>query len=305
MPKTSVIIPAYNAAEHIRETLDSVFAQTFQDFEVVVVDDGSADQTVDILKSYGDRIRWTVQKHQGQAYAINRAIGMAKGQYLAYFDADDIMMPTKLEVQVRYLEEHPEVDLVYTADTYVTPSRLKRLRRVSNPLDYFFLLQFCFILRITVMHRRSCLDKVGLFKEEITGSDDWDMWVRMSEQCEMRYIDQVLSTYRIHGANISRTRPKPLHRNRRIRITILQDAYRRRGRPFWLGMMLLSARLYWLIGHLPILNRCSPRFWGLMFRVHRFIEWLLLGWMATPPRPALPCMSPSVEDHDTETNSTG
>lgn len=285
VPKVSVIIPTYNASMHIRHTLETVLHPTYRDFEVIVVDDGSTDDTVDILKTYGDCIRWAVQKHQGQAYAINRAIGMAKGEYLAYFDADDLMMPEKLEVQARYLDEHPEADLVYTSDTYLTPSMQRRLRRVSNPLDCFYLLQYCFILRIAVMHRRACLDKVGMFKEEITGADDWDMWIRMSEQCEMRYIDQILSTRRIHDANTSRTRVKPLHRIRRIRVIILQDACQRRGKPFWLRMMLVSAKLYNLIGKVPILGHCPPRFWGLMFRIQRFTEWLLLGWMATPPRP--------------------
>ncbi len=249
------------------------------------MDDGSTDGTVDILKSYDDRIRWAVQEHQGQAFALNRAVGMAQGEYFAYFDADDFMFSTKLEVQTHYLDEHPEVDVVYSADKYQSELQLRNLRKRSNPLDSFYLLQHCFILRITVMHRRDCLREVGLFNGRVSGSDDWDMWVRMSERYRMDYIDQVLSEYRIHGKNISHTRPKRLNHYRRVRLLILRDACARRGSPFWLRMMVLSQTVFWLVGKLPILGECSERLWSGAARVQRRVERLLLGWMATDPQP--------------------
>jgi glycosyltransferase involved in cell wall biosynthesis len=286
MVKISVLIPAYNAAKHLPRTLASVFSQTCQDFEVVVADDGSTDQTVEVLKSYGDRVRWATQQHQGQAAALNLAVSMAQGEYVAYFDADDTMRPEKLEVQARCLDEHPEVDVVYSADSYYWPARLRGVRKWSNPLDAFRLLQDCFILRTTVMHRRACLDALGPFKVRITGSDDWDMWVRMSERYRMDYIDQVLSEYCIHGGNISQTRRKKQDHYRWVRLVIVQDAWRRRGSPLWLRLMVASATTSWLIGKLPILGDRFPRLWSVIYRGQRLIERLLLHWMATPPQPA-------------------
>jgi glycosyltransferase involved in cell wall biosynthesis len=282
MPKVSVIIPTYNASKYLRETLDSVLAQTYQDFEVVVVDDGSTDGTVEILKSYGDRIRWTVQEHQGQAYALNRGLQIAKGEYFAYFDADDLMRPTKLEVQARYLDEHPDVDLVY-GDRYCIEAGRAPVLSKSRPLDPFFLLQYDYVPRLTVMCRRSSQEKVGPFNGEITGSDDWDMWVRMSEQCRMAYLEGALVEYRIHGGNISFTRPKRLNHYRWTHLRILQDACRRRGKPFWLRVMVFNAWVQWELGKVPVLGERFPRFWGRLDRVQGIAERLCLRWMAGLP----------------------
>jgi glycosyltransferase involved in cell wall biosynthesis len=284
MTKVSVIIPAYNVARHIRGTLDTVFGQTYRDFEIIVVDDGSTDETVAILKSYGDRVRWAVQQHQGQAYALNRGVGMAQGEYLAYFDADDIMSSTKLEKQVRYLDEHPDVDVVYT-DMRVTRANGESYVKQYRPVDPFFLLQYCCISRITVMHRRACLERLGPFDGSITGSDDWDMWVRMSECCRMAHIGEALSEYRLHGENISFRRKNQLNHVRRMRWEIVRRACQRRGRPFWLRAMVLSARSYLLVGSIPFISARFPRLWGAGDRLQRAFERLALGWMASPPQP--------------------
>ncbi len=283
MTKVSVIIPAYNAAKHLRETLASVLAQSHENFEVIVVDDGSTDQTVDVLKSFGAQIRWIVQPHQGQAHAVNHGIRMSTGDYLAYFDADDLMLPKKLEVQARYLDEHPEVDVVYT-DLYCTEPGSGTTRRKYEPIDPFVLLQRCCVCRITVMCRRVCVQTVGLFNEHITGSDDWDMWVRMSERCRMAYLDQALSEYRIHGENISRVRRKRLDHVRWARVVILHGAWARRGKPLWLGIMVLSARVCRRVGTIPVLGEQFPRLWSLADRVQMLAERLTLRWMATAPR---------------------
>ncbi len=284
MPKVSVIIPAYNAAKFICQTLDCVLSQTYRDFEVVVVDDGSTDDTVDVLKTYGDRIRWTVQKHQGQAYAINCGIGMARGEYLAYFDSDDMMSPTKLEVQADFLDAHPEVDVVYT-DMYVTSPQGETTLKKYAPLDPFCLLQDSCISRITIMHRRACLEKVGPFDGTITGSDDWDMWVRMSECCNMAYIDQGLSEYVLRSESTSYRRANGLDHCRHARWWILRKACQRRGNPFWLRAMTFSAWAYWRVGRVPFFRGRFPRCWMGAARIQWSIERLLLGWMAKPPHP--------------------
>jgi glycosyltransferase involved in cell wall biosynthesis len=200
---------------------------------------------------------------------------MANGEYVAYLDADDVMLPTKLEVQATYLDEHLEVDVVYSDMYQVTPGQGAVLIKYQR-LDPFRLLQRCCVSRITVMHRRVCLEKTGLFNEQLTGSDDWDMWVRMSEVCRMAHIDQALSEYRIHGCNTSLTRPKRLDHYRWSRVMILRNAYVRRGRPLWLGVMLLSARVMWLIGKVPFLGKGFPCMWSLAERIQGFFELVLV-----------------------------
>jgi glycosyltransferase involved in cell wall biosynthesis len=275
MPKVSVIVPAYNAAGFIGETLDSVLNQTFEDFEIVVVDDGSTDETLGVVKSYGRRVRWAVQNHGGQARAINRGIQIAQGEYFAYLDADDLFRPRKLDVQTRYLDEHSQIDVVYTDQYYTTPKGGTVLVK-SQPIDGFRLLQYCYISRITVMHRRACLDRVGPFNEQVTGSDDWDMWVRMSECCRMAYIDEALSEYRIHGRNTSFIRPRALDHYRRTRLIIRNNACERRGYPFWLRMMAWNARSQVCLGKLPLVGERFPRLWAALDRVQSSMERIVL-----------------------------
>ena len=111
-PSISIVIPTYNRAGTIERALDSVFAQTFQDFEVIVVDDGSRDATRERVALYGDRVRYIYQENQGCSAARNRGIAEARGAFVAFLDSDDEWLPLKLDVQVRYLETHPEVDFV-------------------------------------------------------------------------------------------------------------------------------------------------------------------------------------------------
>lgn len=279
MPKVSIIIPAYNAAKHIKSTIDSVLAQTYSDFELVVVDDGSTDETVEILRSYGDRIRWTQAHHKGQASAVNMGISISKGEYLAYLDADDLLPPNKLAVQIEYFEKNPNVEFVYS-DMYYTTPQLGTILIKSQPIDPFRLLQRCYISRITVIHKRSCVDKVGLFDAMLTGSDDWDMWVRMSEKCRMGYVPQPLAEYRIHGQNTSHTRKRPLNHYRWSRMNILQRACLRRGNPFWLRIMLFNAIIQYQVGRIPWFGEFSGYFWAGVDHVQFFFERLFLRRLA-------------------------
>ena len=279
MVKVSVIIPVYNGEKYISEAIDSVLNQTYKDFEIIVIDDGSRDNTPKILKEYGDKIRWKSQEHKGQASALNEGINMAKGKYIAYLDADDVFLPERLEIEVKYLDAHPDVGLVYS-DFYKIDKNGK-IRRIikSRPQDNFVLLQINYITRIAVMHRRECLNEVGLFDESITGDDDWDMWIRISEKFKMGYIDKPLAKYRIHGGNISLTRPRRLDRGRYMKMRILEKAYGRRERPFWLKLMLMRAKIEWRIGKMPLLGERFPTVWWGVDMVLDKIERLMIRFI--------------------------
>lgn len=276
-PKVSVIIPVYNGEKYIREAIDSVLNQTFEDFEIIVIDDGSTDSTPMILKDYGNKIRWKSQKNRGQASALNTGMKMAKGEYIAYLDADDICLPERLEIQVKYLDEHPDVGLVY-ADFYQIDENNNILRTIkSQPFDDFLLLQqWSFIARSTVMHRRACFDEVGVFDESITGKDDWDMWVRISERFEMGYIDQPLLKYRIHKESTSSVRPEKLAYFKYSHITILKKTYERREKPFWLRLKIIRVKVERVI--LKILQPLTDKFpsvWlKVWFRVSKVLDYI-------------------------------
>jgi glycosyltransferase involved in cell wall biosynthesis len=261
MVKVSVIVPVYNGEKYIREAIDSILNQSYKDFEVIVIDDGSIDNTLSIVKECDGKIRWKSQENKGQASAINEGIKMVKGEYVAYLDADDVCMPQRLEIQVKYLDEHPGVGLVYSGLCQV--NSIGKIQRTIKavPYDHFVLLQTDYIARSTVLHRKKCLDEVGLFDESITGDDDWDMWIRISEKFRVGYIAEPLVKYRVHGENISLRRPKRLAYRRYTKVRILEKAYERK-KSSWLKIRMLRARAESKIGQvLPIIDEKFPGIW--------------------------------------------
>jgi len=247
MVKVSVIIPVWNGEKYICEAIDSVLNQTFRDFEVVVVDDGSKDRTVKFLGNYGDKIRWFSKEHKNQAAAENEGVKMARGEYIAYIDADDVCLPKRLEISAGYLDAHPEVGLVYSDYELIDKQgKIIGIRRVRTN-DNLLLLQNNYITRSTVMHRRKCLDWTGLFDESISGSDDFDMWVRISEKFALGYINKPLLKFRVYESSTSQLRQKNFEWRRYAHMKILEKSYERRGRPFSLRIQIIWIRARWKI----------------------------------------------------------
>lgn len=256
MVKVSVIVPVYNGEKYIREAIDSILNQSYKDFEVIVIDDGSKDNTLSIVKEYDGKIRWKSQENKGQASATNEGVKMAEGEYVAYLDADDVCMPERLEVQVKYLDNHLNVGLVYSS--YYQMNSVGEIKRITKarPHDNFVLLQKDYIARSTVMHRKKCLDEVGLFDESISGDDDWDMWIRISEKFGVDYVERPLVKYRVHREQISLLRPKKLAYRRYTIMRIIEKACARRKNSFWLKIKLLRAKVERKIGEtFPILDK--------------------------------------------------
>ena len=279
MVKISIIIPVYNGEKYIREAVDSALNQTYKDFEIIVIDDGSKDSTPNILETYGSKIKWKSQENKGQASAINEGIKMAKGEYIAYLDADDVCLPERFENQVKYLDEHSNVGLVYSDSYQINENgKIQRIMK-SRPHDNFVLLQNNYIPRIAVMHKRECLNGVGLFDESITGSDDWDMWIKISEKFKMGYIGKPLVKYRVHKENISLIRPKRLDHWRYTKMRILEKTYERQERPFWLKLILIRAKIEWGIGKIPLLGERFPTVWWGGDKVVDCVERILIEKM--------------------------
>lgn len=276
MVKVSIIIPVYNGEKYVSEAIDSVLNQTYKDFEIIVIDDGSKDNTLNILRMYRDKIKWKSQENRGQASAINEGINIAKGKYIAYLDADDVCLPERFEKQVEYLDEHPNVSLVYSDRYNINENEEIQGIFNSRPHDNFIILQQNYISRSVVMHKKECLDKVGLFDESITGSDDWDMWIRISEKFEMSYINKPLVKYRVHKENISLIRPKRLDYGRYTKMKGLEKTLKRRESPFWLKLILIRAKIEWRIGKIPFLGERLPIVWWVVDKVLDCVERILI-----------------------------
>lgn len=185
VPFISIILPVYNDERFIRRSLESALAQTYRNFEILVIDDGSTDKTADIVKSYNDpRIRYFFQSNQGQGPARNHAIKESRGRYITFLDADDYYLPIKVEKEVRYLAEHPEYKLVYCNAAHYDLARSDHFLgnwRVVPSEDFLRNLLYVSYPNInTLMISHEVLDNIGLFNETRYYPEDWELCLRMS-----------------------------------------------------------------------------------------------------------------------------
>ena len=206
----SVLVPAYNAMDFLPETIASVLAQTYRNFELIIVNDGSTDTTEDWVKGLSDpRIKLISQENKGLSGARNTGLLHAKGQYIAFIDADDLWSPTKLEKQVRKLDNSPAVGLVYSWIALIdeTGEMQGKLRKNRASGDVWIDLTIHNIVECgsVALVRRECFDRVGLFDETLpfSCSEDWDMWLRIAAYYPFELIEEPLVYYRCHTNNLS------------------------------------------------------------------------------------------------------
>jgi glycosyltransferase involved in cell wall biosynthesis len=195
MIKFSVVIPTYNRANIISKALESVFAQSYTNYEIIVVDDGSTDSTQQILKQYAGSIKYYKQKNQGAASARNLGIEKSKGDYIAFLDSDDSWFPEKLKKVIDSIEIKPETGLFYS--DFKRIDREGRLLKKENckhivGKGYPRILFYNFIGTSTVVVKRECFNKCGLFDEQLFRAQDWDMWIRISREFFIYHIPVVL-----------------------------------------------------------------------------------------------------------------
>ncbi|MDQ8204988.1 glycosyltransferase family 2 protein [Pelagicoccus sp. SDUM812003] len=208
MPKVSIIIPAYNHANLISQTIDSVLNQTFTDYEIIVINDGSPDKTEEVLQPYirQNLIIYKKQKNMGQSHARNIGLTIAKGEYIALLDDDDIWPQDKLEWQTRFLDENPNTGMVVgTCETIEeTPKKYTTTESYSILSFESLLIQNPIISPGQTLARRDTLAKTGGFSPEIWGADDWDMYLKISKISTIVLSPKLGLHYRVHANNASK-----------------------------------------------------------------------------------------------------
>ncbi len=204
-PLVSVIIPAYNAAAFLGDTLDSVLAQTYKNLEIIVVDDGSTDTTPHVLESYKDRITVLHQANAGQATARNSGARSAKGEFLAFLDSDDLWDSDKINRQVELINRFPKALAVYcdhrSIDAQGNPlasSGALAHPRPSGNILRALLLGPCIITPGLVLLRRNAFDMMGGFDKTMRGHEDYTLWLRLATQGSFIYSPDTLVSYRQH-----------------------------------------------------------------------------------------------------------
>lgn len=217
-PKVTIIVPCYNRERYIAETIESVLNQSYSNIELIVVDDGSTDNSRKIIESYKKYIR--ILEHpgrvnKGQSAALNLGIRSSASDYVAFLDSDDLFSPEKMEKQVQFLESNPQVGLVYS-NGYTISENGKRINRIydenhredSDPNRV--LLDCYFLLPNNALVRRDVLSKAGYFEENFRSAQDHDLAIRIAEVAKIAYLDEALFFYRRHKDSIS-------HRNAKLR----------------------------------------------------------------------------------------
>lgn len=206
VPEVSIIIPVFNASKFIDQTLQSVFTQTFRDYEILAIDDGSTDDSLKKLKSYEPLIKVFSIPNSGPAAARNVGLKYACGKYIAFLDSDDLWLENKLEEQVNYLDKHDDVGLLFSEalmfmDKNGQHSILTQFGYTVEP-TFAKLVYGNFIPTLTVMIRRECVNNVGFFNASLKGTEDHEYWLRIVSRYKMAGISRPLALYRIHNNNL-------------------------------------------------------------------------------------------------------
>ena len=196
MPLVSAIIPTYNRAHVLERAINSVLAQTFTDFELIVVDDGSEDSTPDLLKTFQDRLMGIHQEHAGVSAARNTGIRYSGGQLLAFLDSDDEWHPDKLNRQVRKYNEEKPFFICHTDETWMRDGKEVRQKKIHAKQGGWFFqraLERCLISPSSAIIARSLLDRIGYFDESLPAAEDYDLWLRITAYYEVEFIPERLT----------------------------------------------------------------------------------------------------------------
>ncbi|MBU2955621.1 glycosyltransferase [Marinobacter sp. F3R08] len=286
MTTVSVVTPTYNRARFLPDAIESVLAQTHSDFELIVWDDGSDDDTREVLEPYlaDSRVRYFYQENQGQSYARNHALEHASGDYIAFLDSDDLWAPDKLEKQLAFLLANPEVDIVHGDEAMIDEdgkvTSLANMRRYSGRITRYLLADNSVSIA-TVLVRRRCFVEMGGFDTSVGVADDYELWLRFSARYLFHYEPGIVASYRVMSEQISSDKRRRFAANENIICKFLErygDVLSIRDRRWGLARFFCrKARYFASVGEWSVASSAiaramwhaplDPVVWRALFRV--------------------------------------
>jgi len=207
-PKVSVIVPTYNRADRLERALNSIVSQTYQDFELIVVDDGSTDKTSQLMKSFPKAQYLYIKKNSGVSKARNVGLAFAKGELICFLDSDDLWKEKKIQIQSLWLENNKDSQICYTDEIWVRNgvrvNPMNRHRKYSGDI-FRHCLGLCIVSPSSVMIRAKLFDEIGNFDESLPACEDYDLWLRIASKYAFHFIEEpLIIKYGGHSDQLSR-----------------------------------------------------------------------------------------------------
>ena len=207
-PKVSVIVPTYNRADRLERALNSIVNQTYQDFELIVVDDGSTDKTYQLMKSFPKAQYFYIKKNSGVSKARNVGLAFAKGELICFLDSDDLWKEKKIQIQSLWLENNKDSQICYTDEIWVRNgvrvNPMNRHRKYSGDI-FRHCLGLCIVSPSSVMIRAKLFDEIGNFDESLPACEDYDLWLRIASKYAFHFIEEpLIIKYGGHSDQLSR-----------------------------------------------------------------------------------------------------
>lgn len=247
-PMVSIVIPVYNGSNYMREAIDSALAQTYDNIEIIVINDGSKDNTEEIAKSYGDKIRYFSKKNGGVATALNMGIANMRGDYFSWLSHDDMYKPDKVEKNVAVLRNDPmciaysDYETMDEKQVYIGTISSKRLHRAGNYEFGLFPLICGLIHGCSLLIHRTYFETYGVFDESLRSTQDYDLWLKMFRGQRLKYIPEALVKGRVHQRQVTSSSDKTIPENELLWKNMLQSltdeemrAIKGSKRHFWIN----------------------------------------------------------------------
>ncbi len=208
----SIVTPSFNQGKFIERTIKSVLDQNIRGLEYVVVDGGSSDNTLDILKKYNGRIRWVSEKDNGQADAVNKGIRMSEGEIIGWLNSDDIYYSETVSAVLDYFGKNPETDIVYGDALHIDQDDQVLEPYYTEDWNYERLKDICFISQPSVFFRRRLVDRIGVLDEKLRYCMDYEYWLRAGQVTDFFRINKILAGSRMYKSNKTLGERIPVHK---------------------------------------------------------------------------------------------
>jgi teichuronic acid biosynthesis glycosyltransferase TuaG len=269
--QVSALIPTYNRATDVKRALDSVLSQTFPVAEIIVVDDGSTDNTREVVASFGDRVRYIYKKNAGLSAARNTGIQAATGEWIAFLDSDDWWFPDKIRLQAEALHRHPGAALAYTTGWAISANGTREILRPVDPARLWPALRHSNQLTggpSSVMIRRDVVLAEGGFNESLVMGEDWDLWVRLVRKYSFAFVPEPVTAITITPHSMSQNPERTVAGAERMLEGPLLDGLRGAGRLIW-RRRIRAAQIF----HAAVTAREIDHAYGRRLLVRSLMQW--------------------------------